>query len=131
MTTAAQPIELRWDKGDSAVTWTYGRDTITKRYPTAPSSVIAWPDPPSIIVVEANVRQDSRLDNAAVLNPDGTERLRLRPPDVVRELHHRIGFYVVYADPCGLVAVFATHVGDFWGRPDLRTGELDHVAASR
>jgi hypothetical protein len=66
-----------------------------------------------------------------VLNPDGTERLRLQPPPVSPEPSWDIGFYQVYADPTGLVAVFATQVGDFWGRPDLNTGELTNVTQWR
>jgi hypothetical protein len=42
-----------------------------------------------------------------------------------------IGFYQVYADPSGLVAVFATQTGDFWGRPDLSTGELKNIGQWR
>jgi hypothetical protein len=82
-------------------------------------------------VVEAHIGQDPRTDNAAVLNPDGTERLRLRPPNVATEPYWHIGFDQVYTDPTGLVAVFATQVGDFWGRPNLQTGELTDVATWR
>jgi hypothetical protein len=125
------PVELRWNEGDTLVTWTYGPDKIIKRYPAAPHTVTAWPDPPSIVVVEAHTGQDPRTDNAAVLNPDGTERLRLRPPKVATEPYWHIGFDQVYTDPTGLVAVFATRVGDFWGRPNLQTGELTDVATWR
>jgi hypothetical protein len=113
------------------VTWTYGSLEVRVEYPAPPSTVTAWPDPPSIIVVEAQHEPHARLDNAIVLNPDGTERLRLQPPRVSPEPSWDVGFYQVYAEPTGLVAVFATRVGDFWGRPDLNTGELSNVAQWR
>jgi len=76
------------------------------------------------------VEADPRPDNAVVLNPDGTERLRLVPPQAV-ERHWAIGFYAVYPDPGGLVAVFSTQAGDVWGRPNLTTGQLTDVAPWR
>jgi hypothetical protein len=60
-----------------------------------------------------------------------TERLRLQPPEVSPESSWNIGFDQVYADPSGLVAVFATRTGDFWGRPDLSTGELNNITQWR
>jgi hypothetical protein len=97
----------------------------------SPLTVTAWPDPPSVIVVEAHQQPNPRIDNAVVFNPDGTERLRLKPPAVSPEPSRDIGFDQVYADPSGLVAVFATRTGDFWGRPDLTTGEPKNIARWR
>lgn len=120
-------IDVRWSEGSRDVAWTYGDVEVRMTCAAAPSSVIAWSDPPSVIVVE----ESSRVDNAVVFDPDGTERLRLRPPRTSSERHWDIGFYTVYAEPHGLVAVFSTQVGDFWGTPDLRTGELANVAVWR
>jgi hypothetical protein len=113
------------------VSWTYDNVEASRDYPAPPHTVIAWPDPPSIIVVEAQHGPHPRPDNAVVLNPDGTERSRLQPPKVSPEPSWDIGFYAVYADPTGLVAVFATRVGDFWGRPDPDTGQLSNIAPWR
>ena len=82
-------------------------------------------------MVEAQPEEQPRPDNAVVYDPDGTTRLRLRPPAVSTEPSWDIGFYAVYPQPTGLVAVFATRVGDFWGRPNLTTGELTNVAQWR
>lgn len=87
--------------------------------------------PPSIIVVEEHDRSRPRADNAAVLDPDGSEHLRLRPPKISPEPSWDIGFDQAFADPDGLVAVFPTRVGDFWDRPDLHTGELSDLATCR
>jgi hypothetical protein len=38
-----------------------------------------------------------------------------------------VGFYAVYRDRSGLVAVVSIQGADFWGRPDLDTGELMNV----
>jgi hypothetical protein len=120
-------IDVRWQEGDRDVRWTDGGTLVHRPFPAPPHTVTAWPDPPSVVVVEA----DPRRDNALVLNPDGTERLRLVPPRVSAERHWDIGCYAVYPDPGGLVAVFSTRVGDFWGRPNLTTGELTDVAPWR
>ncbi|MEV0719054.1 hypothetical protein [Asanoa sp. NPDC050611] len=120
-------IDVRWREGERLVRWSWGDVAVEMTFPAPPASVTAWADPPSVIVVE---RAD-RLDNAVVFEPDGTERLRLRPPAVSPERHWDVGFYVVYAGSDGLVAVFSTRVGDFWGRPDLLTGELSSVAQWR
>ena len=82
-------------------------------------------------MVEAQQQPHPRTDNAVVFDPDGTERLRLQPPDVSPESSWDIGFDQVYAGPSGLVAVFATGAGDFWARPDLNTGELMNIAQWR
>lgn len=124
-------IKLQWTPGTSSITWRYGETEVRKDYPAPPETVTAWSDPPCIIVVEAQSDPRPRLDNAVVFNPDGTQRLRLRPPKVSPEPSWDIGFYAVYAGLTGLVAVFATRVGDFWGRPDLNTGELRNVAQWR
>ena len=124
-------IDLHWQPGQSLITWTYGHAQASKQYQQPPLTVTAWPDPPSVIVVEAQQQPHPRIDNAVVFDPDGTERLRLQPPAVSPEPSWDIGFYQVYADPGGLVAVFATRTGDFWGRPDLTTGELKNIAQWR
>jgi len=124
-------IDMQWQEGDDQITWTYGGTKVHKTYPAAPYTVTAWPNPPSIIIVEAPHGSHSRSDNAVVFNPDGTERLRLQPPIVSAERHWDIGFYAVYPGSDGLIAVFTTQVGDFWGRPDLHTGELNNVAQWR
>ncbi|GAA1888575.1 hypothetical protein [Asanoa iriomotensis] len=125
--TATPSIELRWQPGQRHVRWTYGSVEVELAFPSPPATVTVWPDPPSVVVVEDH----TRIDNAAVYEPDGAERLRLCPPAVSAERQWDIGFYAVYAEPSGLVAVFSTQVGDFWGRPDLHTGELNHVAPWR
>ena len=101
-------------------------------YPLPPRTVTGWFDPPCVIVVEAlptGVADDpyAGIHNAVVLNLDGSERLRLRPPAVATEPYRHIGFDQVLAGRDGLVAVYATRVGDYWGVPDLRTGELRGV----
>lgn len=123
------PIRLRWHPGDILITWTYGHVDVVKRYPAPPTTVIAWSDPPCVIVVEAVDDERPRRDNAVVFAPDGAERLRLRPPNVAGEPLHNLGFYAVYPDSTSnsLIAVFSTRSGDFWGTPDLRTGELADV----
>ena len=130
--TTEPSIHLQWDPGTTSITWTYRNAQVSRDYPAPPQTVTAWPDdPPSIIVVEAQTGDQPRLDNAVVFNLDGSARLRLRPPKVVAEPSWNIGFYAVYAEPTGLVAVFATRVGDFWGRPNLTTGELTTVSQWR
>jgi hypothetical protein len=131
MTSPPPSIHLQWTPGTTSISWTYGHVHVRKDYPLPPQTALAWADPPCIIVVEAQPDSHPRLDNAVVLNLDGTERLRLRPPRVSTEPSWDIGFYAVYPEPTGLVAVFATRVGDFWGRPDLTNGELTNVTQWR
>jgi hypothetical protein len=119
-------IGLRWHPGDTLVAWTCGHLQVRRRYPVSPRTVTAWPDPPSVIVVEEPASAGPPDANAAVFNPDGTERLRLRRPAITPEPSADIGFDQVFAGPHGLVAVYATRVADFWGRPDLRTGEINN-----
>ncbi len=123
-------IQILWREGDTDVRWRSGGDTVVKPYRMPPATVTAWADPPSVIVV-VEPEEAGRLDNAIVYEPDGTERLRLVPPPIGGEPDWKVGFYAVYADPQGLVAVFTTTNGDYWGRPDLTTGELAGVAEWR
>ncbi|HEY8471103.1 MAG TPA: hypothetical protein VIL37_00495 [Natronosporangium sp.] len=75
------------------------------------------------MVVEQPDRRSPRPDNAVVLDLDGTERLRVRPPELP-EVAGEGRFYVIYPRPSGLVAVVCTGAGPFWGRVDPSTGEL-------
>lgn len=131
MSERHDPVALSWNEGDRTVTWTFQEAVISKALPEPPQSVLVVLDPPSVIVVEAMDGNGQRLNNAVIYEPDGRERVRLVPPDVGGEPRWRYGFYTVHAEPQGLVAVFATAVGDFWGRPDLETGELSNVSQWR
>jgi|SRR5581483_7913226 len=106
-------IHLRWTTGTTSVTWTYRHASVSKNYPAPPQTVAVWADPPSIIVVESQTDEQPRPDNAVVYNPDGSARLRLRPPVLSTEPSRYIGFYGVWAEPGGLVAVFTTRADDF------------------
>jgi hypothetical protein len=120
-----EPPVVDWVAGSRSVTWTYGGSTVAKEFDHALDSVVAWSDPPSVIVVEPTGLA-GRVDNAVVYNADGSERLRLVPPDV-GEPRWRVGFYFVFVSSGVLTAVFSTTVGDFWGVPDLQTGVLANV----
>jgi hypothetical protein len=111
--------------GEAYVEWEWGGVLIRKRFTATPTNVVAWFDPPSVVVVEA-ISDGEQCDNAVVFDPDGSERLRLQPP-TVGDAYSRIGFYTVYVSGGLLVAVFSTRAGDFWGVPDLLTGELRNV----
>ncbi|BCJ37535.1 hypothetical protein Athai_50380 [Actinocatenispora thailandica] len=103
---------------------------VEKRFPEPPSSVVVWANPPSVIVVEPIVSA-GRLDNAIVFAPSGMERLRLVPPAVTSERSWRLGYYAVFVSDGVLTAVFSTRIGDYWGVPNLETGELEQVAEWR
>lgn len=128
--SAQPPVTLYWNERESTVRWDYRGTAVVKTFSEPPQSVLVVVDPPSVIVVEAIDESGKRLDNAVVYEPDGRERLRLVPPSL-GEPHWRRGFYEVYSDPYGVVAVFTTTVGDFWGRPNLETGALHNVSESR
>lgn len=119
-----------WTAGSDTVTWTYQGREVVKSFEVPPSAVALWDNPLSIIVVES-IAEGGRLDNVIVFDVDGVERLRLKPPDVVTEPSWRLGYYTVYVSGGVLVAVFSTTVGDFWGEPDLETGELLRTAQWR
>ena len=111
------------------VRWTHGGTEVVKTFEQAPEAVLFWPRPPSILVLEPIV--DGRLDNLAVFDLDGRERLRIKPPQVVREPSWNRGFYAIYPSNGILVTVFQTTVGGWWGDPDLETGELRNVTPWR
>ncbi|KDN82363.1 hypothetical protein [Kitasatospora cheerisanensis] len=119
-------MDIDWQDGSRTVRW--GADFGTERtFDRPPVSVLGVDDPPSILVVEDPEGSTARPSNALVLNPDGTERLRLEAPQVP-EPSWRIGYYTAYPDvDGGIVAVYATRAGDLQGRPDLATGELREV----
>lgn len=123
-------VDGDWFEGDQIVTWTWQGNEVEKTFPLPPRSVVFWQDPPSVIVVEA-IHDGMRPDNAVVLDPDGSERIRLVPPVAERSPLWNIGFYTAYEEGEGLVVVFSTRGGDVWGRPDLLTGELRDVSAWR
>jgi hypothetical protein len=123
-------IEIDWQPGRSTVAWTHGGARVEKTLAWPPSSVTAWQTPPRVIVVEP-LEQAGRQDNAVVFDADGHELLRLVPPQLPGEPSWRLGFHTVYVSQGTLVAVFSTRVGDFWGTPDLTTGELRNVTEWR
>lgn len=122
-------ISIDWEPGSRLLRWQSDGVEVAKEFAVAPRTVTAWNSPPCVIVVEA-VEGGQRTDNAVVFDPDGTERVRLRPPNI-GEPHWHIGFDSVFDSNGQLIAVFATQTGDFWGVPDLTTGELENVAQWR
>lgn len=119
-------MDIDWQAGERTVRWEIG-GRVVKEFDRAPVSVVGWADPPSVLVVEDPEGNAARPSNAVVFDPDGSERLRLAAPPVP-EPSWRIGYHTAYIDNQGLiVAVYSTRVGDVWGRPDLRTGELHDV----
>jgi hypothetical protein len=123
-------ISTPWKPGERVVTWE--RDGVSGRreFDEPPTGVAVWDDPPSVIVVEP-LHPGGRLDNAVVLDVHGEERVRLQPPKLPGEPHWRLGFYTAYVSQGILTVVFQTTVGDFWGVPDLETGELKNVTEWR
>jgi hypothetical protein len=123
-------VSMEWSAGDRRIAWRYAGALVEKTFDDPPSSAISWYEPPSVIVVEA-IRDGSRLDNAVVFDLDGPERLRLIPPNIWSEPSWRLGFHTVYVSQGEMIAVFSTRNGDFWGKPDLRTGEITDLTEWR
>jgi hypothetical protein len=122
-------IRLAWAEGSHIVEWDYGGTHTTIALDQVPVAVVGWAEPPSVIVLEP---MGERVDNAVVYNPDGTQRLRLVPPSVIAaESSWRPGFYTIYTSLGVLTAVYSTSAGDFWGVPDLRSGQLANVTRWR
>jgi hypothetical protein len=115
--------------GSTTVRWTHEGQDVVKTFQEAPEAVLYWAPPPSILMLEPIT--DGRLDNLAVFDLDGRERLRMKPPRVVREPSWNRGFYAIYPSDGVLVTVFQTTVGQYWGDPDLETGELRNVTQWR
>lgn len=120
------PLRLDWSEDQAVVNWRWGALQVEKEYERSPQAVVMVKEPPGVLVVEP-LTESSTLNDAVVFNPDGTERIRLKHPQVVAEPSWNVGFYAAFEDPQGLVIVFSTTVGDFWGRPDWETGELRDV----
>ena len=123
-------ISTSWKPGESVVTWERNGASGRREFDEPPAAVAVWDEPPSVIVVEP-LHLGGRLDNAVVLDLQGEERIRLQPPRLAGELHWRLGYYTAYVSQGVLTVVFQTTVGDFWGVPDLETGELKNVTEWR
>lgn len=114
-------ITLVWQRGDTSARWTYdGREIVWNSSEPLRSAAFVV-EPTSIVLVEAP--SVGGISNAVVLNLDGSERIRLEPP----EARSPIGFDQVFQSRAGVVAVFATRNGDLQGEPDLQSGKLTNV----
>lgn len=103
--------------GDS-VSWEWRGSTVRIPQSAAPRSACHVEIPPSVVIVEG---LDGGLSsNAVVYDLDGTERIRLVPPEVTDP----IGFDQVFVGPDGVTAVFASRGLDLHGRPDLASGVI-------
>lgn len=118
-------LNLEWKRGDCEVSWQWNGRTITRSYDRPVRSAAALGSPPCIVIVEP--LELSGPSNALVLNPDGSERLRLIPPKVEYEL----GFDQVFASSMGIEAVFSGRFRDVHGEPDFETGALRNVCEWR
>ena len=113
---------IDWSIGERTVRWKGPAGVIEKVYDEPPQSACYVPDPPSVVVVEFMERAPA-ISNAVVFDLDGSERLRLKPPD----LPDPVGFDQVFVSRAGVVAVFVTRRADYQGEPDLLSGELRNV----
>lgn len=128
MSQEQQQAEVQWSPGDLTVRWSHQDRAVRKEYDKPPQAVLAFDG--HVLVLEAlDYTPFSATDNAVVFDADGSERVRLHPPQgLVAEPHWVFGFYAAHLDAGGLpVVVVATQVGDFWGRPDLAAGTLTDV----
>jgi hypothetical protein len=123
-------ISTSWKPGEHVVTWECDGVSGGREFDEPPAAVAVWDEPPSVIVVEP-LHPGGRLDNAVVFDPQGEERVRIQPPQLGGEPNWRLGYYTAYVSQGVLTVVFQTTVGDFWGVPDLETGELKNVTEWR
>lgn len=115
-------VQLEWTKGDLTVSWNHSGGEVVKTYLEPPRSAVYLDDPPSVVVVEA-MPGSPGPSNAVVYEVDGTERVRLIPPDVPEP----IGFDQVFRSRAGVEAVFASRKIDVHGDPNLLDGTLRNV----
>lgn len=120
-------MAIGWTAGESTVRWNHGAAAVEKHHPKPPQSVMTWTHDGEtlVLVVEAlDTRPFTPKDNAVVYRADGSERLRLSPPEgLLSDPNAVLGFYTAYRDSEGLpLLVIATRSGDFQGRLDLEAG---------
>jgi hypothetical protein len=118
--------DLQWERGSNTVQWWWKGRTVCLRYPQPIRSAAVIGDPAVVVVVEP--LEHSAPRNAVVFEPDGTEGLRLIPPNSPNTI---TGFDQVFQSAGAIEAVLFTNGADLHGEPDLATGELRNVAEWR
>ncbi|MDJ0380731.1 hypothetical protein [Streptomyces sp. G-G2] len=127
--TQEPEVTVIWTAGESTVRWRGGDGgaVVEKHHPKPPQSVMTWTRDGEtlVLVVEAlDTKPFTPKDNAVVYRADGTERLRLSPPEgLLSDPNAVFGFYSAFPDSEGLpLLVIATRSGDFQSRLDLEAG---------
>lgn len=118
MNDQQEPIRIE-DAGHT-VRWDYGSVTASVTFAEPIRTATLLVDPPSVLVVESFATAPT---NAGIFNIDGTERVRVRPPEV----RDAIGFYQAFESPTRLVVVFSTRLADLQGDLNPNTGELTNI----
>lgn len=118
---AAETLNLHWQRGDRSVSWSCNGRKVVRRYDTAIRSVAVLGSPPFVVLVEPWELSGPR--NAVVFEADGSERLRLIPPQV----EYPLGFDQVFASSAGVEAVFSGRFRDVHGEPDFQSGIIHNV----
>ena len=101
--------------GDS-VAWEWRGSAVRIPQSVAPRTACYVEIPPCVVIVEGP--DGGSRSNAVVYDLDGTERIRLLPPEVADP----IGFDQVFVGRDGVTAVFASRSLDLHGHPDLDSG---------
>lgn len=126
------PVHVSVSEDRLVVSWEHAGATVVLRHHRPVRSACAFTDPPSVVVVQGwwtlpggygpgtRGQHFEGTSNAVVYELDGSERVRLAPPDV----RAPVGFNQVFASTTANEAVFTTETHDVHGDPDLLTGEV-------
>lgn len=126
------PVHLALSEDRRTVSWEYQGSTVTLEHDRPVRTACVFTQPPSVVVVEGwwtlpggygpgpRGAHFDGTSNAVVYDLDGSERVRLAPPD----LRTPIGFDQVFPASPTDEAVFSAGTRDVHGEPDLVTGEV-------
>ena len=118
--------DFLWKENEKRFTWTYEGKCKEKIFKNIPQSVVLLSDNSGFAIVGSY--DEFGKNNAFILNADGTERLKLTIPHLIRDA---ICFHEIYYIMDELTAILVSSGIDFACIIDSDTGEYKKINETR
>ncbi|MFS1514341.1 hypothetical protein VQL36_18225 [Chengkuizengella sp. SCS-71B] len=110
---------LKWSINDKNIIWKYNNKPLIRKTTYPPKSVVELADRSGLAIVFST--EEYGVNNAFIINANGSERLRLKVPSDIRGV---ICFHEIYYIGDDLTAIIVANGCDFACVYDVNSGNI-------